>query len=63
MPDFVGILWHLKPGDFRFTGRIEQAQFHPLRMGGEEREVHTTAIIISAQLLAMTRPNFKLNCP
>ena len=59
VPDLMGILRQLQPGDFCFPGRVKQTELHPLRVRGEQREVNALPVIIRTQLLAMTGPNFK----
>ena len=59
VPDLMGIFRQFQTGDFCFSRRIKQTQLHPLSVGGKQGEVHPFPVIICAQLLAMTGPNFK----
>ncbi|SSW81982.1 Uncharacterised protein [Klebsiella pneumoniae] len=59
VPDLMGILRQLQPGDFRFPGRVKQTELHSFSVRGEQREVNALPVIIRPQLLAMTGPNFK----
>ena len=59
VPDLMGIFRQFQAGYFCFSRRIKQTQLYPLRVGGKQSEVHPFPVIICAQLLAMTGPNFK----
>ena len=59
VPDLMGILRQLQPGDFRFPGRVKQTELHSFSVRGEQREVNALPVIIRPQLLAMAGPNFK----
>ena len=44
MPDLIGAFRQRQPRDLAAAGRIEQAEFHALGMGGEDREIGAEAI-------------------
>src|SRR5262245_52942501 len=57
VPDLVGISWQADPRDLARAAGVIQAEFHPRRMGGEQREVYPAAVPGGAQRHGFTGDN------